>query len=193
MKAGFLLPQKKGKPSQGKASTSRAAQEESTASASHDVHTRLAQEESTGSSSSALLQAAVIRAPQDASVALQKAGSSGLTIVDVDASRKRLGQQARCVFARPSDDGGWPPLWGQEHDKSCETFKAQELVECLLRSWIEIGLMKPQSDDELAFLIGWVTSRLQQRECLPRAAQDTAPVRGLTLQSFVASSIELQV
>ena len=68
--------------------------------------------------------------------------------------------------------------YGQERANKFRIFRAQELVECLLRSLIEIRMMPLQDDDQLAHLVGWLVEQLDQRDCLPRAAHDLADVFG---------------
>ena len=68
--------------------------------------------------------------------------------------------------------------WALPRDRKCLHYKAQELVECVLQSLIETRMMLPQEDRKLAYLIGWVTQTLYQREVLPMVAEDIANVFG---------------
>ena len=100
----------------------------------------------------------------------EKAASA--SSMDVDSPMKLLGRQAQFVWVESAE------LWGQEHDKRCKKFKAQELVECVLQSLVGIRMMRPLDNGEMAWLIGFVTQELDRRESLPGAAEDIANIFG---------------
>ena len=86
-----------------------------------------------------------------------------------------LGKRARLPLVSANGDGEL--RWGQNIcDQGCEVYKAQEMVECLLQSLIEIRMMQPQSDDNLAFLIGWATNQLERRGRLPHCVNNFANI-----------------
>ena len=91
-----------------------------------------------------------------------------------DAGMQHLATQARFVFVECQGE----LRWALDHDKACAPYKAQVLAECLLQSLIEIGMMLPQEDFRLAYLIGWVTSTLDDRDTLPVIAEDIANILG---------------
>ena len=73
--------------------------------------------------------------------------------------------------------------WGQDNDKNGSICKAQELVECLLQSLIEVRMIQPQVDAKLAILIGWAAAVLSERDSIPRAAEDLAHSLGFAYGS----------
>ena len=95
--------------------------------------------------------------------------------MDVDSPLNVLCRQAQLVWVKCL---GQEIVCGQEHDKSCKKFKAQELVECILQSLVDIRMVQPLNDWEKAYIIGRVTNELDQRESLPEAAEDIANISG---------------
>ena len=94
---------------------------------------------------------------------------------DSAAPLASLHRRAGFVFASTHEGN---LLWGQAHDQRCEIAKAQHLTESLLRALIEIRVLQQLTDEQLAFLIGWVPNRLSQRDSTPRRAQDIANIWG---------------
>ena len=104
----------------------------------------------------------------------QNAATSNTPIQPV-ASLQTLATKARLVFTDRTEDG---LSWALPHDRKCPTYKSQELVECFLQSLIETRLILPQDDNNMAFLISWITSTLHEREALPMIAEDIANIFG---------------
>ena len=94
---------------------------------------------------------------------------------EMEVDHLQVATQARFAFVECS---GGDFCWALPHDRECLHYKAQELVECVLQSLIETRMMLPQEDRKLAYLIGWVTQTLYQREVLPMVAEDIANVFG---------------
>ena len=94
---------------------------------------------------------------------------------EMEVDPLQVATQAR--FALVECSGG-DLHWALPHPRTCLFHKAQELVECVLQSLIETRMMLPQEDRKLAYLIGWVTQTLYQREVLPMVAEDIANVFG---------------
>ena len=90
-------------------------------------------------------------------------------------SLQDVATQPRLVFVEKTKDD---LRWALPHDRTCALYRAQELVECVLQSLVEMRMMLPQDDDKLAYLITWVTSTLEERKVLPMVAQDIANVFG---------------
>ena len=97
--------------------------------------------------------------------------------MDIDTPSKTSGRESRYAFVTWDDDGSLQ--WGQDHDTNCVFFKAQSLIECVLLSWVEMRLMRPQSDWMLAFLIAWAAEKLHVRQCLPQTAEDIVNIFGI--------------
>ena len=95
--------------------------------------------------------------------------------MDIDSPKANLGSEPRIAFVTCRDGS---LEWGQIHHNTCRTYQAQQLVECVLQSLIEVGMLQTQNDFSLAFLIGWVTDQLEMRHCLPRVVEDIANIFG---------------
>ena len=94
---------------------------------------------------------------------------------EMEVDPLQVATQARFAFV---ECPGGDLRWALPHDRECLHYKAQELVECVLQSLIETRMMLPQEDRKLAYLIGWVTRTLDQRDVLPMVAEDIANVFG---------------